>query len=420
MALRSPRHETAGLIGGAPHRLVEDFARAIAFETSAEGLRAVATKRLQAVARARGAVFCEFVALDDRFVVMCSTAAASVSANSGFSAHGALARWLRVNGEPLLLADGSTVAEYLPGEERDVLRHFGATACLPLESGARLLAIVLLVEPWNGGRPSRDDLDGLMSCCRQTALAAESLTVRQADRDQRDAAARAEQLIVAGQLAASIAHEVRNPLAAIRSSVQYVADSQAPWPQKRELLATVLSEVDRIDRTIAGILGLSRPRHLDLADLDFIDVIERSLVLIQPYCAQQGLQLEARLERRPLPIRGDDKELRQVLLNVLLNACQATPAGGTITITSDVHHPVVEQPDAMPMALAAVADTGRGMNTSELARAFDPFFTTRDGGTGLGLPVCLEIMTRHQGAIRLESQLGAGTTALLTLPIRRH
>jgi len=72
------------------------------------------------------------------------------------------------------------------------------------------------------------------------------------------------------------------------------------------------------------------------------------------------------------------------------------------------------------MALAAVADTGRGMDPAQLARAFDPFFTTREGGTGLGLPVCLEIMTRHRGAIRLESQLGAGTTALLTLPIRRH
>lgn len=411
----------AGLIGRAPHRLIEDFARAIAFETSPEGLRAVATRHLQAVARARAAAFCEFLPAEDRFAVMCSTPVASTHTPApGFSAHGALARWMRVNAEPLVLADGSKVADYLPQEERDVLRQFGATACVPLESGSRLLAIVLLAEPWNGGRPSRDDLDGLMTCCRQTALAAESLAVRQVERERRDAAARAEQLIVAGQLAASIAHEVRNPLAAIRSSVQYVADSQAPWPQKRELLSSVLSEVDRIDRTIAGILGLSRPRHLDLVDLDFVDVIEQSLVLIHPYCTQLGLQLETHLERRPLPIRGDDKELRQVLLNVLLNACQATAPGGTITISSDVRRPGLEQTDAKPMALASIADTGRGMNATELARAFDPFFTTREGGTGLGLPVCLEIMTRHHGAIRLESQPGAGTTALLTLPLRHY
>jgi signal transduction histidine kinase len=83
-----------------------------------------------------------------------------------------------------------------------------------------------------------------------------------------------------------------------------------------------------------------------------------------------------------------------------------------------VRHQGIEPSDAKPMALAAITDTGRGMNASELARAFDPFFTTREGGTGLGLPVCLEIMTRHQGAIRLESQPGAGTTALLTLPLR--
>jgi len=150
---------------------IEDFARAIAFETSADGLRAVATKWLQRVARARGALFCDFDSPDDRFAVVCSTSDATPPPDAGFSAHGALARWLRVNGEPLLLSDGGTVSEYLPVEERDLLRQLGATACVPLESGGRLLAIVLLIEPWDGASPSRDDLEGLMSCCRQTALA---------------------------------------------------------------------------------------------------------------------------------------------------------------------------------------------------------------------------------------------------------
>jgi signal transduction histidine kinase len=228
---------------------------------------------------------------------------------------------------------------------------------------------------------------------------------------------RAQQLAVAGQLAATVAHEVRNPLTAIRSSLQFVLDSKSGLEHGREILQRLLAEVDRIEDTLSGVLSLSRSHALNASDLELTDVINQSAQLVRPYAEASGVEIHVEPCPTTLPIRGDQRQLRQVFLNLLMNACQAM-TGGAVRLRADVLTPSDNQDGATPMAIVHVIDTGSGMSPDQLTRVFDPFFTTKEAGTGLGLPVCLEIVTRHAGRLEITSDLGTGTTATVILPLR--
>jgi signal transduction histidine kinase len=280
------------------------------------------------------------------------------------------------------------------------------------------LAVVVLLarnRPW---RANDDDLDLVNQFGRAAAFAWERTSREEADRERLRAAARAQQLAVAGQVAAAMAHEVRNPLTAIRSSVQYVMESPSSAPDTRELLEQVIEEVDRINRTISGMLGFSRPPEAEFADLDFMEVAEAALSLVEPHVAHHRIILARELDGPPLPIRGDSHQLRQVLLNVLLNGCQATPIGGRLTVSRVPLVASAQMTQAPSHCCVTVADSGCGIPAELLETVFDPFFTTKPQGSGLGLAICRAIMERHGGTVRLESRLGQGTVVFLTLPLR--
>jgi signal transduction histidine kinase len=321
--------------------------------------------------------------------------------------NGTLVKWLRANEQPLVPAYHPEVIAYLCETERNQLHTSHISMCLPLIAGRQLVAIVMVVaeeQPW---RPPRYLETLLTRCASHAAVLSEVVVRRQAERERLEAASRAQQLAMAGQLAAAVAHEVRNPLATIRSSVQYVADSPAAWSQKNSLLQQVVGEVDRINRTLSAMLGLSRPQPLEVSDVDLGDLVQDALALVQPYVDHQHLTLERIAGEEPLSVRADRRQVHQVLLNVLLNACQATERGGRLTIGVDTH---------AEMARVRISDTGVGIAANDRQRVFDPFFTTKPSGTGLGLAICREIMTKHGGTIDLESELGVGTTVTLLLP----
>jgi signal transduction histidine kinase len=220
-------------------------------------------------------------------------------------------------------------------------------------------------------------------------------------------------LSVAGELAATAAHEIRNPLAAIRSLVQFVKDVWPPAEERSQLLGEVLEEVDRVDRTVGNLLQLSRPQATRQDVLDLADVLTRSVQFIAPYARKRQLQLSAPAITGTLSVVGDPHELRQVIVNVLLNACQACAPGGEIVATART----VPVEDA-PWAEISIRDTGHGVAAADLARVFDPFFTTKPDGTGLGLAICREVLHRHHGTITLTSTPGAGSDVILRLPLK--
>jgi signal transduction histidine kinase len=328
-------------------------------------------------------------------------------------ARGALCRWLRVNEEPLAVPDALGVFEYLPSEEQQVLFGLGVRLCLPLSVDGRLLGIVLLAGGSKTSGLPEEFIGILGSCARHIALALDRVARLERDREQLESLARAQQLAVAGQLAASMAHEIRNPLTAIRSGVQVVADSTSATPGDQALLRSVISEVDRINRTLSGVLGLAKPQPLQLVEHDLGGLIQDAAEAVTAYCQHHGIALEAHLTSG-LSARVDAGEFRQVLLNTLLNACQAMPRGGTVAIRL---RRAGEDRSGGGLAEVTVVDTGVGMPPDQARRAFEPFFTTKRNGSGLGLPICREIMSRHRGTITLDSQVGQGSTVTLTLPL---
>ena len=218
-----------------------------------------------------------------------------------------------------------------------------------------------------------------------------------------------------GQLAAGVAHEIRNPLTAIRSTMQYLAQG-LDGDGERELVGELLSEVDRINGTIGGLLSLSRTGELRLVEIDLAEPLGRALQLVKAHANGQGIALEASPGAGAFRVVGDAGQLEQMFLNLLLNAVQAMPGGGRITVSVAPCRPHLTE-SAAPWVEVRIADTGPGIAPDHLRRVFDPFFTTKRDGTGLGLAICHGVVEQHRGEIRLESEEGVGTTALIRLPL---
>jgi signal transduction histidine kinase len=401
-------------------RLLQDLTGSPSLISDVDLLQRTICARVREIAGCQAALICEYAPAREAFVAAASNDLDTAAAEPlVIRASGRLARWLRVNEEPLPVPDTRGVYEYLDAEEKAVLASLGIRVCLPLVAVNRLVGILLLADLRASWRLSADELEFLGKCGRQIALVCESAYLQRAERERIRTAARAQQLAVAGQLAAAVAHEIRNPLHAIRSSVQYVMKSRSDSGPQDELLQNVLDEVDRIGHTITGLLSVSRPRELELSDIDLVDVAERAMKLMDPVADGAGVKMTATFECRPLPIRGDRNELGQVFVNVMLNACQAMTLGGRIEVTSRLSQDGAALEHGPPLAVIDVRDNGPGIDSDHLSKVFDPFFTTKVTGTGLGLPICLDIMTRHQGQIRVDSEPGHGTTVSISAPLRQ-
>jgi len=224
-----------------------------------------------------------------------------------------------------------------------------------------------------------------------------------------------EKLASLGQLAASIAHEINNPLTGILTYARLLArklGSEIPEGEGRRAilrqLALVERETDRCCAIVRNLLEFARQREPKVEPVDLNRVVGEALSLVGNRLTIQGIALDRRLE--PLPeVPADAGQLRQVIVNILLNACEAMGAGGKLTVAS-------RSAGAEDGVEVAIGDTGPGIPPEHLGRIFDPFFTTKEKGTGLGLSVAYGIVQRHGGRIEVRSRPGEGTTMTVRLP----
>lgn len=227
-------------------------------------------------------------------------------------------------------------------------------------------------------------------------------------RSMQERVSRAEHLAHIGQLAASLAHEIKNPLAGISGAIQVIRETLPGDNPHRPVLAEVLRQVSRLDETVKDLLIYSRPAPLNLADCDVRALFERMQTVLQGIPEVRRVKLECDLPEH-LPIIGaDEGQLEQVLMNLLLNAAQASPERGKVRLVARQKAECVE---------LRVEDEGMGMDDETQSRAFEPFFTTRAKGTGLGLSICQKLVEAHRGTISIESSPGKGTALIVTLPI---
>jgi two-component system, sporulation sensor kinase E len=218
---------------------------------------------------------------------------------------------------------------------------------------------------------------------------------------------RADRLAAMGELTAGVAHEVRNPLGVIRASVQLLDDAKVDEARIHEAAEVIKQEIDRLDRVIKALLDFGRPSKPTLVRIDVNTVLEDVILFTNRFATQHGVRIEERLENELPDIYGDPDQLKQVFLNLVTNAIQAIgDAGGLIMIETRSEGDYVE---------TTVTDDGPGISAHDLPKVFDPFFTKRAEGTGLGLTIVHRIIDEHEGHIEVESS-GAGTVFKVTLP----
>ncbi len=220
--------------------------------------------------------------------------------------------------------------------------------------------------------------------------------------------AQAERLATLGELMAGVAHEVRNPLTAIRGYVQ-ILRQQTSDPIHQEYLSVVLKEIDSINKVIQQLLDFSRPRHGQWQQVSLNALVEETLVLVQTAGVQARIDFISELDNELSPISADRELLKQVLLNILINAVQAISARGKIRIRTWQY--------SDSQQAISIEDNGCGIDLSLQKKIFDPFFTTKASGTGLGLALSQRIINAHQGDIRVTSLPGYGAIFTLILPI---
>jgi two-component system, sporulation sensor kinase E len=218
---------------------------------------------------------------------------------------------------------------------------------------------------------------------------------------------RADRLAAMGELTAGVAHEVRNPLGVIRATVQLLEDARGDADRTHEAAEVIKQEIDRLDRVIKALLDFGRPSKPTLVYTDINEVLSDVVLFTSRFAKQADVHIFERLEEDLPPVLGDPDQLKQVFLNLVTNAVQAMEgSGGTIFIKTHGSGEYVE---------VSVSDTGPGIPASDLSKVFDPFFTKRAEGTGLGLTIVHRIIDEHEGHIEVESGPG-GTVFNVTLP----
>jgi signal transduction histidine kinase len=223
---------------------------------------------------------------------------------------------------------------------------------------------------------------------------------------------RADRLASVGELASSIAHEIKNPLAGISGAIQILSKEFSKGEREKEIFDEILKQINRVNKTIGDLLSFSKPSPLVIGVSNINKVIKDTLILVEQQAKQNNVLTELNLDPDIPNTEFDEKKIQQALLNLMLNAVQAMPDGGKMSVLSKAYFL-----NTRDYLLIQVKDTGPGIPQEYLSKIFDPFFTTKPNGTGLGLAIVKRIINEHAGKISVESAPAKGTTFTIELPV---
>lgn len=318
-----------------------------------------------------------------------------------------LVQWLRVNETHLDLRRNGGVRASLDQEELELLERWGIDLCFPILAVNRLIGVILVGRGASAEERGRTDM--IAALMPQIGIALENALLYREQKERFRRMSRADKLATVGELAAGAAHEIRNPLTAVKSSLQYLLP-KVSGEVERGLLVDSLDEIRRIEQILSDLLSFARPAELQSGPVDLADTVGRTLELIQFQARQGGVEIVRELPAGGVWLTGDSAQLKQLFLNLFLNAVQAMERGGRLEVRVSA---------AERAAVVTVRDNGCGIAAEHLERVFDPFFTLKKGGTGLGLSICYGIVQRHGGEIELHSEVGRGTTVAVKFPLKQ-
>jgi signal transduction histidine kinase len=296
-------------------------------------------------------------------------------------------------------------------DARAVMIAMKAGICMSLLAGER---VVGFLSCWDERVPeafASDEIAALLEVADRCALVIENSKLYQQMKER-------DRLAALGEMSAGLAHEIRNPLAAIKGAVQYLDPKKLP-PDDREFLEIMIEEVNRLNGVVTQFLDYSRPLKPSMAPTDVNDVLARTFKLLEsqaPSHVKVELDLAGWLPR----VQADAEQLKQVFLNVALNAFQAMPGGGRLTVSTRVARDDLaflrEGARRVDVVEIRFRDTGPGIPEEARENVFVPFYTTKEKGTGLGLAISQRLVKAHQGSIVVRSEIGEGAEFLVSLP----
>lgn len=219
----------------------------------------------------------------------------------------------------------------------------------------------------------------------------------------------AERLASVGELAASMAHEIRNPVAGISNAIQVLSSEMEPENENGFIYDEIINQTQRVNRAINNLLSYARPDAPELVAEDINQIIRRSLVLMEGQIKSGMIKLEKYLDNDIPEVMIDTRQIQQVVVNLILNAVQAMEPGGTLKLSTSRKNDEI---------LLSVADNGKGIPEDVMQTIFDPFFSTKPKGTGLGLAISRSIIEKHSGRLNVSSEAGKGSTFEICLPVK--
>lgn len=224
----------------------------------------------------------------------------------------------------------------------------------------------------------------------------------------------AERQAAIGRLTQAVAHEIRNPLNVINLSIDHVATKYAPEDEKRKaqvtrILSSIRDEVVRLKRLVSDLLNYGRPPRLSFETVDIRRLVDETIELIKPQADEQGVEVTLEGDRSPVEIQGDRERLKSCFSNIAINALQAMPGGGSL------HTRVAKLDGSVEVTLS---DTGVGISEEASSKIFEPYFSTKQAGFGLGLAVTRTIVEEHKGSIEVRSEPQHGATFIVRLPVK--
>jgi two-component system, NtrC family, sensor kinase len=318
------------------------------------------------------------------------------------------------NRQPVLVEDAQSDLRFYSSVDQKLGLITRSVIAVPLKFRGAVWGVVEAINKVGGAFGERD-VQVLEALARSAAIALVNAQSYQAERELRKLVeqsrvqlAQGEKLAATGRLAATFAHEVNNPLQAIYNCLQMMRDFELEPEEQRECLQIAIAEVERLTGTVSRVLDLTRRRQQEIKPVQLNQVIDRVLALTGKYLQHRHIALQKDLASELPPALAVADELVQVFLNLVLNAADAMPEGGMLRVTSRLG-------DDGRLAVA-LFDTGCGIPPEYLGRIFEPFFSTKEGGTGMGLNISSDIIKQHGGEITVKSQVGQGTTFTVRLP----
>ncbi len=323
-----------------------------------------------------------------------------------------LIQWLREHRKVLSREEPPQGSHPVVEQELAALR---AALIVPGLIEDELVGFLVLGEKLSGAGYSSDDLHAFSTLAHEAAIAIENaksyeelLKVNQQLRVAYDRLVEQERMVAAGQFATGMAHEIKNPLSAIKTFAEYLPEKYDDPAFRDKFFRIVQSEIERINTIVKELLDFAKPAPLQVQPVQLSQLLDETLAFLSNQLLKHGVELLKNFSDNGTTIQADPKQLKQVLLNILLNSLEAMPAGGRLQVSTQVLD---------GRMTLRVTDTGCGIPEEYHSKLFDPFFTTKERGMGLGLAIVKGVVERHGGEVAIRSQPGKGTTVEVRLPV---